>query len=65
MHSGLPAPKAIGACIIMVQAPSRFYEGGFTMAYLRKRGSKWYYSIEVGTGAQRKRVERVGGRTKD
>lgn len=34
------------------------------MAFLRKRGAKWYYTIEVGSGTQRKRVERVGGRTK-
>lgn len=34
------------------------------MAYLRKRGNKWYYSIEVGNGKKRKRIERPGGRTK-
>lgn len=35
------------------------------MGSLRKRGDKWYYSFEVGTvEGKRKRVERVGGRTK-
>ena len=31
--------------------------------YLRKRGKKWYYTIEVPTedGQGRRRVERVGG----
>ena len=31
--------------------------------YLRKRGKKWYYTIEVPTedGQGRQRVERVGG----
>lgn len=33
--------------------------------HVRKRGSKWYYSIEIAAvGGKRKRVERVGGRTK-
>lgn len=32
---------------------------------LRKRGDKWYYSFELGkVDGKRKRVERVGGRTK-
>jgi integrase len=32
---------------------------------VRKRGSKWYYSFEAGAiNGKRKRVERVGGRTK-
>ncbi|WP_294144694.1 site-specific integrase [uncultured Selenomonas sp.] len=34
------------------------------MSFFRKRGKKWYYTIEIGTGSSRKRVERVGGRTK-
>ena len=34
------------------------------MSFFRKRGKKWYYTIEIGTGSTRKRVERVGGRTK-
>ena len=30
---------------------------------VRKRGKKWYYSIEVAkVGGKRKRIERVGGR---
>jgi len=33
--------------------------------HLRKRGDKWYYSFEVGSvNGKRKRIERVGGRTK-
>jgi integrase len=33
--------------------------------HVRKRGDKWYYSFEAGTvDGKRKRVERVGGRTK-
>ena len=33
--------------------------------HVRKRGSKWYYSFEVGSvNGKRKRIERVGGRTK-
>jgi hypothetical protein len=32
---------------------------------LRRRGSKWYYSFEAGSvDGKRKRIERVGGRTK-
>ena len=32
---------------------------------VRKRGEKWYYSFELATvGGKRKRLERVGGRTK-
>ena len=34
------------------------------MAFMRKRGKKWYYTLEIGSGDQRKRVERVGGMTK-
>lgn len=34
------------------------------MAFFRKRGKTWYYTIEIGTGKNRKRVERAGGRTK-
>lgn len=34
------------------------------MSYLRKRGKKWYYTIEIGTGTDRRRIERAGGRTK-
>lgn len=34
------------------------------MSYLRKRGKKWYYTIELDTGGKRQRIERVGGRTK-
>lgn len=34
------------------------------MSFFRKRGKKWYYTIEIGTGSTRKRIERVGGRTK-
>lgn len=33
--------------------------------YVRKRGDKWYYCFDIGTAdGQRKRVERVGGKTK-
>ena len=33
--------------------------------HVRKRGDKWYYSFEAGTvDGKRKRVERVGGKTK-
>ncbi|KAE9633749.1 tyrosine-type recombinase/integrase [Defluviitalea raffinosedens] len=33
--------------------------------HIRKRGNKWYYSFEAGTvNGKRKRIERVGGRTK-
>lgn len=33
--------------------------------YVRKRGSKWYYSFEASSvKGKRKRIERVGGRTK-
>ena len=33
--------------------------------HVRKRGSKWYYSFEAASvGGKRKRIERVGGRTK-
>ena len=33
--------------------------------HVRKRGDKWYYSFEASTvGQKRKRIERVGGRTK-
>ncbi len=33
--------------------------------HVRKRGTKWYYSFEVGmVDGKRKRIERVGGRTK-
>lgn len=33
--------------------------------HVRKRGSKWYYSFEAGkVNGKRKRIERVGGRTK-
>lgn len=33
--------------------------------YIRKRGDKWYYSFEAGSiDGKRKRIERVGGRTK-
>lgn len=32
---------------------------------LRKRGKRWYYTIEIGThNGKRKRIERLGGRTK-
>lgn len=34
------------------------------MSYLRKRGKKWYYTIELDTGGKRQRIERAGGRTK-
>ena len=34
------------------------------MAYIRKRGSKWYYTIEIGDGANRKRKEVPGGSTR-
>ncbi|MGP1470913.1 MAG: tyrosine-type recombinase/integrase [Schwartzia sp. (in: firmicutes)] len=34
------------------------------MAFIRKRGKKWYYTIEIGSGENRKRVERPGGFTK-
>lgn len=34
------------------------------MAYFRKRGKKWYYTIEIGEGAARKKKEVCGGRTK-
>lgn len=34
------------------------------MSFFRKRGKKWYYTIELESGGTRKRVERVGGRTK-
>jgi integrase len=33
--------------------------------HIRKRGDKWYYSFEAASiGGKRKRIERVGGRTK-
>lgn len=33
--------------------------------HLRKRGDKWYFSFELASvGGERKRIERVGGRTK-
>src|SRR5690554_3213150 len=33
--------------------------------HVRKRGDKWYYSFEASSvGGKRKRIERVGGRTK-
>ncbi|WP_390888374.1 hypothetical protein [Enterococcus devriesei] len=33
--------------------------------YVRKRGSKWYYSFEAASiDGKRKRIERVGGNTK-
>jgi hypothetical protein len=34
--------------------------------YVRKRGEKWYYSFEEASSVEgkRKRIERVGGRTK-
>lgn len=34
------------------------------MSFFRKRGKKWYYTIELESGGTRKRIERVGGRTK-
>lgn len=34
------------------------------MAYIRKRGTKWYYTIEIGDGANRKRKEVPGGSTR-
>ena len=34
------------------------------MAYFRKRGNKWYFTIEIGTGSKRQRKELAGGRTK-
>ena len=34
------------------------------MAYFRKRGKKWYFTIEIGEGKNRKRKEMAGGRTK-
>ncbi len=35
------------------------------MAYFRKKGEKWYYTIEINRAdGKRKKVERVGGRTK-
>lgn len=34
------------------------------MSFFRKRGKKWYYTIELESGGKRKRIERVGGRTK-
>ena len=34
------------------------------MAYFRKRGNKWYFTIEIGEGGQRKRKEMAGGKTK-
>ena len=34
------------------------------MAYIRKRGSKWYYTIEIGSGETRKRKEVPGGSTR-
>ena len=38
--------------------------GVFFMAYFRKRGKKWYFTIEIGEGKNRKRKEMAGGRTK-
>ena len=33
--------------------------------HVRKRGNKWYYSFEASSvDGKRKRIERVGGRTK-
>ena len=34
------------------------------MPYCRKRGKKWYYTIEIGEGSARKKKEVPGGRTK-
>lgn len=34
------------------------------MAYIRKRGSRWYYTIEIGDGETRKRKEVPGGSTR-
>lgn len=34
------------------------------MSFYRKRGAKWYYTIEIKANGERKRIERVGGRTK-
>lgn len=34
------------------------------MSYLRKRGNRWYFTIEIGEGGKRKRKELAGGRTK-
>ena len=34
------------------------------MPYFRKRGKKWYFTIEIGEGKNRKRKEMAGGRTK-
>lgn len=34
------------------------------MAFFRKRGKKWYYTIEIGSGENRKRVEKPGGFSK-
>ena len=38
--------------------------GVFFMAYFRKRGKKWYFTVEIGEGKNRKRKEMAGGRTK-
>ena len=34
------------------------------MAYFRKRGNNWYFTIEIGTGSKRQRKELAGGKTK-
>lgn len=34
------------------------------MSYVRKKGNRWYFTIEIGEGGKRKRKELAGGKTK-
>lgn len=34
------------------------------MSYIRKKGNRWYFTIEIGEGGKRKRKELAGGKTK-
>lgn len=70
---GIRAAIGVAAVPGQVYKPKQFYytpalfqlERGIFMPYLRKRGKKWYYTIEISTaGGKRKRKEVVGGNTK-
>lgn len=51
--------------LIYYSTPFLKQERVIFMAYFRKFGDKWYYTIEINRAdGKRKRVERVGGRTK-